>query len=69
MYYTGTLNTFSSRIHQFYTGDNQYVLEARSYIDAGLVTKNLSGHWETEMRRGLYRATHSGIYLNTQQIT
>lgn len=69
MYITGTIDSFSSRLHQLpalnnptgqaYYGSgifgvNQFVLEGQSYIAAGLVTAGLSGQWEQEARKQRY---------------
>lgn len=66
MYITGTIDSFTSRLHQlpalnnptgqgFYSSGifsiNQFIIEGRSYIQAGLVTAGLSGQWEKETRK------------------
>lgn len=82
MYITGTASDFNSRLHELLamsqpTGAtfvssslsdaNSFLTEGRSYINSGLASDQVSGKWETEMRRQRWILSGDANQMLTQQ--
>lgn len=69
MYISGNLGNFSSRIHQLprsVSDVDNFISEGDTYLN--LITINLSGKWEKELRLKKYQLTHTPSYLSIPQL-
>jgi hypothetical protein len=63
MWQTGTISTYSSRLHALPTGTQElitgFIVEAKNYT--GIVPRYQSINWNKEINLSWYNFTHSGM--------